>query len=285
MATLPAVLITGATGQQGGAVAAALGGKGFALRALTRKPGSPAARALAARGVTMVPGDLDDPVSLRRALGGVWGAFAVQTPFEGGVATEEAQGKRFASLAREAGVEHFVYSSVASAQRRTGIPHFESKWRIEETVRALDFPAHVILRPAFFMENLLSPWFLNGDKLTAALRPDTTLQMIAVQDVGQYGALAFTDAARLNRREIDIAGDAVTLPAAAELLGAGLGRRVEFAAIPIAPVREHNPDLAAMLEWFDRVGFDADIAGLAAEFGLRTLTLGAWAAQQHPPAE
>ena len=90
-------------------------------------------------------------------------------------------------------------------------------------MRSLNFPSHVIIRPVFFMENLLSPWFLNGDKLYAAMKPTTVLQMIAVSDIGQYGARAFTDAATLNRREIDIAGDAVTIPQAAAIFTQGAG--------------------------------------------------------------
>lgn len=279
MSNAKSLLISGATGQQGGAVIAALAGKGFDLRAMTRKPESPAAKALADRGVTIVQGDLDDTASLRRALAGVWGTFAVQNTWEAGVEKEEEQGKRFATLAREAGVQHLVYSSVGSADRRTGIPHFENKSRIEDTVRGLGFPSHVILRPVSFMENLLSPWSLNGDQLSTALRPDTVLQMIAVQDIGQYGARAFTEAARLNRREIDIAGDAVTMPAAAEILSAGLGRPIELVALPIAEVRKNSEDLATMLEWFDRVGYDVDISALEREYGVHSTTLAAWAAQ------
>jgi uncharacterized protein YbjT (DUF2867 family) len=92
---------------------------------------------------------------------------------EAGVEREEAQGKRLATLAREAGVEHYVYTSVGSAHKRTGIPHFDNKWRIEETVRGLRFPSHVILRPVFFMENLLAPFSLQGSTLAWALGPGT----------------------------------------------------------------------------------------------------------------
>src|SRR5947207_5521933 len=112
------ILITGVTGNQGGAVAQAL----------------------------------------RAALAGAWGVFGVQNTWEAGVEREEVQGKRLATLAREAGVEHYVYTSVGSAHRHTGVPHFDNKWRIEETVRSLGFPSHVILRPVFFMENLLAPF-------------------------------------------------------------------------------------------------------------------------------
>jgi uncharacterized protein YbjT (DUF2867 family) len=168
--------------------------------------------ALALHGVDVVKGDLDDEATLRRALAGAWGVFGVQNTRETGAEREEAQGKRLAALAREAGVEHYVYTSVGSAHQRTGIPHFDNKWRIEETVRGLRFPSHVILRPVFFMENLLTPYSLKSDTLAWALRPGTKLQMIAVDDIGWFGARAFTDAAALNRREIDLAGDVRTMP-------------------------------------------------------------------------
>jgi len=280
MANERIILITGATGKQGGAVARALVGKGFKIRALTRKPESEAALSLAKTGAEIVKGDLDDDASLKKALQGVWGVFSVQNTWEAGVEKEEEQGKRLAKFAREAGVEHFVYSSVGSAHRGTGIPHFENKWRVEETVRELHFPSHVILRPVFFMENLTSPWFSNGEKLSAALDPATKLQMIAVKDIGEYGARAFLDAKKLSGREIDLAGDAVTLPKAAEVLGKGLGRKVEFVRIPIEEVRKNSADFAIMLEWFDRVGYSADIDGLQREFGIKPTKLDEWVAKQ-----
>src|SRR5437763_3615458 len=193
------ILITGVTGNQGGAVARALQGTGFSLRGLTRKPDSERAAALARDGVDIVKGDLDDEATLRRALSGAWGVFGVQNSWEAGVEQEEAQGKRLATLAREAGVEHYVYTSVGSAHKRTGIPHFDNKWRIEDTVRGLRFPSHVILRPVFVMENLMAPFSLQGNTLSWALGAGTKLQMIAVDEIGWFGARAFTGAA-LNRR-------------------------------------------------------------------------------------
>ena len=274
------ILVTGATGQQGGAVAAALAGSDFQLVGMTRKPDSPAAQALKKKGITIVQGDLDDSASLTKALAGAWGVFAVQNTWEAGVEKEEEQGKRIASLAREAGVQHFVYSSVGSAHRATGIPHFDNKWRVEGTVRSLGFPSHVILRPVFFMENIVSPWFLTGDKIYSALDPKTVLQMIAVKDIGVYGARAFTDAARLNRREIDLAGDALTMTQTAAQLGAGLGRTIEYVQIPMAEVRKNSEDFALMLEWFGRTGYNADIAALEKEFGVKSTTFATWAAGQ-----
>jgi uncharacterized protein (TIGR02246 family) len=274
------ILVTGATGKQGGAVLRHLLGSAFKLRALTRNPESAAAHALAAKGVELVQGDLDDVLSLKAALKDVWGVFAVQNTWEAGVEREEEQGKRIAKVAREAGVRHFVYSSVGSAERATGVPHFDNKWRVENEVRALGFPSHVILRPVFFMENLPSSWFLNGDSLGAAMRPNTKLQMVAVDDIGRIGARAFTDAAKLNGREIEIAGDATSMAQAATVLSKSLERNIQFVEYPISEVRKQSEDMALMLEWFERVGYDADIAAVEREFGPMT-RLEAWAKELH----
>jgi len=274
------ILVTGATGQQGGSLIRALAGSDFVLRAMTRKPDSEKAARLRAAGVEVLQGDLDDPASLKKALAGAWGVFAVQNTWEAGVEKEEEQGKRIAELAKQAGVQHYVYTSVGSAHRNTGIPHFDNKWRVEGTVRGLHFPSHVIMRPVFFMENLLSPGFLNGDTMYSSLDEGTSLQMIAVEDIGRCIAPAFTDAARFNGREIDLAGDAATMPEAAAALSAGLGRSINYVRIPIEEVRKHSEDIAIMLEWFDRVGYNADIPGLEREFGFKPTTLADWAKRQ-----
>jgi len=277
MANDRTILITGVTGKQGGAVAQALLGAGFRLRGLTRQPESERATTLARNGVDIVKGDLDDEATLRRALTGAWGVFGVQNTWEAGVEREEVQGKRLATLAREAGVEHYVYTSVGSAHKQTGIPHFDNKWRIEETVRGLRFPSHVILRPVFFMENLVAPYSLQGDTLTWALRPATQLQMVAVDDIGWFGARAFTDGAGLNRREIDLASDARTMPEVAGILTEVLGRPIKFVQTAIEQVRQYSEETAVMLEWFERVGYSADTVGLEREFGRRLTKLPEWA--------
>ena len=277
MANDRTILITGVTGKQGGAVAQALLGAGFRLRGLTRQPESERATTLARNGVDIVKGDLDDEATVRRALTGAWGVFGVQNTWEAGVEREEVQGKRLATLAREAGVEHYVYTSVGSAHKQTGIPHFDNKWRIEETVRGLRFPSHVILRPVFFMENLVAPYSLQGDTLTWALRPATQLQMVAVDDIGWFGARAFTDGAGLNRREIDLASDARTMPEVAGILTEVLGRPIKFVQTAIEQVRQYSEETAVMLEWFERVGYSADTAGLEREFGRRLTKLPEWA--------
>jgi uncharacterized protein YbjT (DUF2867 family) len=125
-------LVTGATGQQGGAALRHLREKGFSVRALTRNPDKPEARALVGKGTEVVRGDLNDPASLTRAMEGVNGVFPVQTHGEGGVEAEVRQGRHVVDAARRAGVGHFVYSSVAAADKNTGIPFFESKYLLEQ---------------------------------------------------------------------------------------------------------------------------------------------------------
>jgi uncharacterized protein YbjT (DUF2867 family) len=253
-------------------------GKGFHLRGMTRKPEGERARALS--GVEIVRGDLDDAASLRAVLEGAWGVFAVQNTWEAGVEREEEQGKRLAQVAREVEVQHYVYSSVGSADRKTGIPHFDNKARIEEKVRSLEFPSWVIVRPVFFMENLVSPWFLRGDTLLSAIKPTTSLQMVAVDDVGRIGAAAFVEES-LWGQAIEVAGDAATLPAAADVLSSALGRKIAFQRIDIAEVRKNSEDMAIMLEWFDAVGYKVDIAALEQRLG-RMTRLVEWARRLAP---
>jgi uncharacterized protein YbjT (DUF2867 family) len=146
------ILVSGATGQQGGTVARKLLERGFVVRALTRDPEKAEARELADLGAEVVGGDFEDRASIERALAGVYGVFSVQQFWESGYEGEIRQGVQLADAAKAAGVEHFVYSSVGSAHRETGIPHFDSKWEVEELVRASGVP-YTVLRPVFFMQN------------------------------------------------------------------------------------------------------------------------------------
>jgi uncharacterized protein YbjT (DUF2867 family) len=276
------ILVTGATGQQGGAVARELITRGYRVRAMTRNPDNKKAWTLSQLGAEVVQGDLNDAESLNRATYGVWGAFAVQNTWEAGVEKEEQQGLQFAEIAKANGVHHFVYASVGSAHRNTGIPHFENKWRIEERVRNLDFPSYTIIRPVFFMENFISDWFkpgLDQGKLMIGLKPETVLQMIAVKDIGKYGLWAFDNHDELNGRALDIAGDALTMPETAKTLSSANGTSFEFVQVPIEEVRKFSEDYALMLEWFDRVGYEADIEGLSKESVIKPTSFADWAAQ------
>jgi uncharacterized protein YbjT (DUF2867 family) len=205
--------------------------------------------------------------------------FAVQNTWEAGVEREEVQGKRLAEAARRVGVQHFVYSSVGSADRKTGVPHFDNKARVEATVRALGFPSFAILRPVFFMENFTSPSSKPGideGVLAMGMSPTVPLQMIAVADVGRYGRAAFERHAELAGEAIDIAGDALTMPEVAAAISRAARRAVTHVQVPIAEVRKFSEDVARMLEWFDAVGYDADISGNARRFGIEPTRFAQW---------
>jgi uncharacterized protein YbjT (DUF2867 family) len=246
---------------------------------MTRKPGSENAAILKTLGADLVQADYDNAQSLELALDGVFGVFAVQNTWEAGVQREEEQGKLFAELAKKKGVFHYVYSSVGSAHRKTGIPHFDNKWRIEETVRSLKFPSWAIMRPVFFMENFLSPPVLSDlmqGKLKMGLRPETSLQMIAVNDIGKFGLMLFEHHEKMNGMEIDIAGDERTMPDAAAIIGRAIGRKIEFVEIPKDEVRKSSEESAIMLEWFESGGYDVDIAGLRKKYGIDFASLDEW---------
>ncbi len=262
------VLITGATGQQGGAVAEVLHRDGHRVRALTRNPASDPAKNLARKGVEVVAGDFTDLASLKRAAQGVDTAYLMGTPFEAGASAETEHGRQAIDAFKAAGVGHIVYSSVASADQNTGIPHFESKSEVEDYLVASDVP-YTISAPVFFMENHVSPWSLpalvNG-QLAMALPAGRKLQQIAVNDIAEFGARLIERRERVFGKRFDIAGDELTGTETAAVLARASSRKVAYAEIPIAAVRKQSEDLALMNEWFDRVGYSADIAALRREF-------------------
>lgn len=259
------ILVTGATGQQGGAVLRALQKRGFTVRALTRDTASPKAVALKEKGVEVVPGDLSDRASLDAALRGAHGAFSVQTigKKEG---DEQRQGIALAEAAAAAKLEHLVYSSVGGAERKTGIPHFESKFEIEERIRALGVP-HTILRPVFFMENLGTPRLARTiflGMLYAAMGPKKTLQLIAVEDIGEIAAIAFAEPAKYLGRAIEIAGDELALPQIQDAFRAKTGKKERALPYPAFMLGVLPFDLRTMIKWFGSSGYAADLPAVRA---------------------
>jgi uncharacterized protein YbjT (DUF2867 family) len=260
------ILVVGATGKQGGAVLRHLRDRAFPVRALTRDPSKPAARELAGSGIEVVHGDMEDFDSIRRALEGVHGVFAMATPYEKGIETEVREGKALVDAAQRAAVSHFVYSSVASADRGTGIPHFDSKYEIEKHLRSTGLQ-YTIVRPVFFMENweAMRPQIEQG-VLAQPLRRDTRLQMIAVSDIGAFTTMAFEHPGKWRSREVDIAGDELSMEETAEVLGRVLGREVRYQQTPWDQFeKQSGPEATIMYRWFDDKGYEADIASLRTE--------------------
>jgi uncharacterized protein YbjT (DUF2867 family) len=268
MSAKKTILVTGATGKQGGAAARALLAGGWPVRGLTRDASKPAAQALAQAGAQVVVGDMKDAASMAPALDGVYGVFSVQNTWEHGAASEVQQGKLLVDLAIDAGVQHFVYSSVAAADQQTNLPHFDSKWELEVYLQSTGLPC-TVFRPVFFMDNLLSPDNLaaiQGGTLTVALHPDTRLQMVAVHDIGAFVALAFDHPDQWLGRTLELAGDDLTMTDYAARLTQATGHPVAFAEMDIEQLRAFSAEYAMMCEWFIAHGYTVDIAALRQEY-------------------
>ena len=277
------ILVTGATGQQGGAVVDALLAKGHHVRGLTRRVDSPAAKALADRGVELAAGDFNHPEALRQAATGVDAIFAMTTPFEAGMEAETAQGIAAIQAAKDAGVKHFVYSSVSDADRATGIPHFDSKYKVEEALAASGL-RYSIVAPVFFMDNLLAPWMLPQlaqGALSLAMPGERVLQHVSVRNIGQFAAAVIERGDALHGQRFNLAGDALSGEAAAQVVSEAAGRPIAYQGFPPAAMREQSEDMALMFEWFDAVGYSADIAKLRADFPeVSWQTFAEWAGEQ-----
>src|SRR5918911_816488 len=270
------ILVTGATGQQGGSLARLLLQKKHKVYALTRNTQSSAAQDLRTRGASIVKGDLDDSDSLKRAVKDVESIFLMGTPFEDGTEGEIRRGKSMADIAKENNIEHLVYSSVANADKNTGIPHFESKYKVEQHVKNLGIP-HTIIGPTFFMENLLGPGLEQG-QLALPLPPSTTLQQSALENIAEFSALVLERRKPFLGKRIDIASDEVTGEQAAEILSNVLGQRIRYVSIPLEQVYRANEDMARMYEWYEKGGTGINIANLHQEYHeVNWLTFRDWA--------
>jgi uncharacterized protein YbjT (DUF2867 family) len=263
------VLVTGATGRQGGSVVDALLADGVAVRAFTRDATSERARALSARGVEVVEGDLDRRTHLRRAMDGVDGVFLVTDYFSAGRAGEIHQGRNGVRAAAEAGVDHLVYSSVASADRAPGLEHFRTKRAVESYLHKR-FPSATVLRPAYFMSNFESQRSAVADgRLALPLRRSTELALVDPRDIGRMAARAFADPERFAGRTVELAGDELTLSGMAAAFSEVLGRRVTPEHVRTDAAYERmGEEMADMFAWFNSVGYDVNVRRLEAETGV-----------------
>ena len=259
------IAVTGATGQQGGAVARKLLAEGWKVRALTRDVDKPAAQELASLGAELVPGDMEERAQLDAAFQGVYGVFSVQNfwlpnvGFEG----EIRQGRNVADAAKAAGVQHLVYSSVGAAHRGMGQKHFESKWQIEQYIHSLDVP-YTILRPAFFMDNhnWARPYILNGMFTGMGLRPEKEIQSITVEDIGVFAALAFANREEYLGKTIELAGDSLTEAQIVDTFTRVIGRPVSLVQPREGEGWGDPEERAAGFNFFNGEAYDADIHAL-----------------------
>jgi len=264
MAINKTILVSGATGRQGGAVARQLLADGWNVRAMTRNPKQPPAMMLQGQGAEIVQGDLNDFDSFVKACEGVYAVFSVQNFWEAGPQREIQQGKNLADAANTLGVRHFVYSSVGGADRKSGLSHFESKWQIELYIASLDLRS-TILRPVFFMDNILTDSMrsqIQQGTLQMGLEPNRPLQVIATRDIGVFAGMAFMYPDDWVGYELEIAGDELTGPQMAEAISRIIGKDVQYQYVPTDEIRKSSQENAEMFDWFNKAGYMADIGEL-----------------------
>lgn len=261
------ILVSGATGRQGGAVARELLARGYRVRGLTRNPDSERAQHLAGLGIEMVRGDFDDMDSLNRAAQGAYGVFSVQNFWEHGKQGEIRQGSNLADAAKQAGVSHFVYTSVANADKNTGIPHFDSKYEIEKYIQSIQLP-YTIVRPVSFMENWeYSRADIENGIIHGPLSPDTRHQHIAVRDIGRFAAEAFDNPAEWLGVSLDIAGDESDQLETARIFSRVTGKDVKYVQVPWDEYEaQQGEEMTIMEKWFENTGYSVDVVDLRNDY-------------------
>jgi uncharacterized protein YbjT (DUF2867 family) len=276
------VLVTGATGNQGGAVVRRLLRRGHEVRALSRSGDSPASRELERLGANVWTGDFDDRDSIERAAAGAAAVFAM-VPYEAGRNVEMRQASNLFAAAKAAGIGHLVYSSAAGADRQTGVPPYESKAAVERRLASFGVP-YTIVAPVAFMENAFLPWTLpdlRHGTLALALPESRPLQHVALADLASFVALVVEERERFLGRRIDLASDEVTGAEQAEILSRASGREIGYVELPLQQVRSFSEELALLWDWADRVGHNVDIERLRRDYPeVAWHTFAEWAASQ-----
>ncbi|KZV96234.1 nucleoside-diphosphate-sugar epimerase family protein [Exidia glandulosa HHB12029] len=275
--SLQRILVTGATGKQGGATVRALvraneastSGPRFEILAVTRNPEGAAAKKLASlSNVKLVKGDLEDVPAIFKAAGSdIYGVYSVQVAMGGGanVVSEERQGKALADEAEKAGVKHFVYSSVdfGNIEGTTGIPHFDSKRRVEEHIKAKNGLKWTILRPVAFMDGFFDPQFATvfATLIKTKIRPNVKLQLIDSTDIGEFAVIAFANPEEYIGKTISIAGDELTYSEMSKAFEDVLGHppKTTFSLVGTV-INLMVKELRTMFAFFDKTGYKADVS-------------------------
>jgi uncharacterized protein YbjT (DUF2867 family) len=284
--------VAGATGKQGGALARQLLARGQRVRIYTRNPGGAQARLLQRLGAELHAGGFDDRSPLALAMRGCHGAFALATSVEAGVEAEVRHGRALAAAARAAEIPHLVYSSMAGADRPTGVPHLEAKGEIERHLAHAGVP-YTILAPVFLMENWLAiaPSAVARGRLAYPLPPARVLQMVAVDDVAAFARMVLEAPMGFLNRRIELAGDALPMEEVATVLSRAVGRALPYRAVPLEAVWARDAVLGRVCSWLERDGPRVDVERLRARHrDLGWTSFATWARRQEwetalaPPA-
>jgi uncharacterized protein YbjT (DUF2867 family) len=291
MAISEPVLVTGATGQQGSAVARALLSEGTPVRALVRDPQSARASAIEEVGATLVVGDLNDKDSLIAAASGARAVFSIQTPdpADPGSDSEMLQGRNLVEAAQAADVTQFVHSSVSGAgefhrnapgwkEGRWNRHFWESKAHTQELVRNAGFAYWTLIKPSYFMENFLRPSAIVANRIESVIAPSTVMALVAVQDIASAAGAAVNDPAKFNEVELELASDQLTMPEIAAILSEVLGTEIE--ARSLSPEEALEAGLPAGIVNSQQRYNEVDSSArpeFAHDFGLITTSFRTWA--------
>jgi len=245
------IFVTGVTGHQGGAVARSLINAGFKVKGLTRNASSLAAQILKKLHIEIVQGDLNDPDTFRNHIRGAYGIFTVLS-YDNGVTKEIRQGVDMANLARQYEIKHFLYSSVIGADLNTGIPHWESKFKIENHIKQINIP-YTIIRPVSLFENFLIPQvksrIIKG-KLPSPVNKDVTQQFISSRDIGEITAAIFMDPGKYWGKTVTIAAEQMDMKQVAVTFSEALGKEIKYQKLPMLITRlVMGKDLFKMFKW------------------------------------
>ncbi len=251
------IFVTGGTGKQGGAVARNLLQQGFIVKVLTRNPDSPKALNLKKLNIQLVKGDLNNADTYREHLKDVYGIFSVQT-FENGIEKEINQGITLATLAKEFDVKHFLYSSVFGANLNTGVPHIDSKFKIENHIRQTELP-FTIIRPTSLYENFLITQVKKGilkRKLVQPINRNTIQQYIAAEDIGKAAAKIFQNRDMYLGKTIPLATEQLSTQEVADTFSIVLNKQIEYKKLPVLITRLFlGENLYKMFKWMNEKSF------------------------------
>jgi uncharacterized protein YbjT (DUF2867 family) len=279
------IVVTGATGLQGGAVARRLLQDGWHVRGLTRNAASKQAQALRALGAEIVQGDMAEAASLRRAFEGAYGIYSVQNPFVGGPEAEVRQGKNVAEVAKEVGVEHLVYGSAGTGRKGTGVPSWETKLQIEDHMRALGLPL-TILRPTAFMELMTHKKFFPPvaawQVMPKLMGSSRRLPWLCTEDLGVIGARAFADPHSLVGRDLTLSSDVRSLDECRSIYREVMGRNPRRLPVPVWLFQRFGfvgKDLTTMWRWLRTGHVDLDTSPTRT-IHPDALTVGDWLGKQ-----
>lgn len=270
MKAISKILLTGATGQQGYAVARVLLQNSFSVYAMARDLRKDKALDLKSRGAELVQADFDDPQSLEKALEGMEGVFAVQDSFAAGTEREIEQACRLADMALAKKVSYFVYSSIAGADKQKSSPHFEAKRKVEKHIEQIDLP-YTIFRPVFFYYNYLQNniiEMLRGGSLKTPLAPNKKLQHLSEHDYALIVSMAFSSYPELIGKTIEVASTELSGREIADVFAKVLNRPIHYEQISFDEFEKlAGHEMRLIYEWFDKHDESADFAFMRRQLG------------------